>query len=581
MLLAFADSDRSRPLPHLAQEERRIRDALDPLVSAMKIDRPVTLWNATPDRIIDEFQRDHMRGRIGVFHFGGHAGTSDVLLASLGPRATSVAAEHLAAFLGRQEGLTLVFLNGCSTAGHVDRLLEAGIKAIVSTSHSVLDDLAAELAARFYTELRARPLADAFAATRAAMAFRGTGAPRELMVDESLDEAPAGDAWQLRCDRACEAWRLGDAGPASDGLRVVPGRGRSWPVWRFSISNQTGGPVQLTEIRASEVASIDLRGGAMHATDRRVRLELMLGRAREDAWQAIFGDEVVSNLDPGRAEAFALEVQAEATAGLVDMELHWIDADACERSTSSSHVLLVHGAWSGGAGSIEPLARADALERLLARGDCDDVSSRLLARAAARLCIPDVDEGFERLRTVHERGDAWPPILASFADALADGLRAERAREHLDALVLDADRVRGLVTEDDRHFAPAIVRSLLKAPGIDVEWAFRVLDSTLTVSPILELDTGTAGLVAMHDELLGFLGEQLGRSIDEVHVARALLMEDPDAIPRDIRGERLADGVELRRWWAEARPRFRTSDAWRRHMPRFASLAVPVLDASD
>ncbi len=47
----------------------------------------------------------------------------------------------------------MVFLNGCSTKGQVERLLQLGIKAVVATSASVEDDKATAFAEYFYKKL--------------------------------------------------------------------------------------------------------------------------------------------------------------------------------------------------------------------------------------------------------------------------------------------------------------------------------------------------------------------------------------------------------------------------------------------
>ena len=43
-------------------------------------------------------------------------------------------AAGLAAFLGQQRGLQLVFLNGCSTQAQVKGLLEAGVGVVIATA---------------------------------------------------------------------------------------------------------------------------------------------------------------------------------------------------------------------------------------------------------------------------------------------------------------------------------------------------------------------------------------------------------------------------------------------------------------
>ena len=68
-------------------------------------------------------------------------------------QATEAHARGLAGYLGQQRGLVLVFLNGCSTEPQVRRLRDAGVKAVVATTHAIQDVVAAEFAAAFYAEL--------------------------------------------------------------------------------------------------------------------------------------------------------------------------------------------------------------------------------------------------------------------------------------------------------------------------------------------------------------------------------------------------------------------------------------------
>lgn len=90
--------------------------------------------------------------QIQLFHYGGHAGTSHLLLETLGKN-EAVSASGLADLLGRQQNLKLVFLNGCATKAQVDFLLKAGVKAVIATSVSVQDKMAMEFAELFYNAL--------------------------------------------------------------------------------------------------------------------------------------------------------------------------------------------------------------------------------------------------------------------------------------------------------------------------------------------------------------------------------------------------------------------------------------------
>ncbi len=48
--------------------------------------------------------------------------------------------EGLVSFLGNQDGLQLVFINGCSSKPQASDLLEAGVPAVIGTSQPIVDE---------------------------------------------------------------------------------------------------------------------------------------------------------------------------------------------------------------------------------------------------------------------------------------------------------------------------------------------------------------------------------------------------------------------------------------------------------
>lgn len=223
VLLAFANTNEAVPLRNLEREERAIRAALEPLVVRRELFEPKTLWNATPDAIMDELRKERFHGRFRVFHFGGHANGSALMLANDQGSATIGHAAGLADFLGRQQGLELVVLNGCSTLAQVERLRKAGVKAVIATSRAIMDDVAAELATQLYKGLVTRPLKVAFEEASAAVRTKRGESPRELVQEDLWDEEEWDEAlpWVLSCDAGLDAWMLVPR-PKYD-LRVVVG----------------------------------------------------------------------------------------------------------------------------------------------------------------------------------------------------------------------------------------------------------------------------------------------------------------------------------------------------------------------
>src|SRR5882672_2687140 len=182
ILLAFANDwvDDKRHLRSLLDESKAIDQALAPLVEIGAIAVLPPIHNATVDDVIGAFREHRHRGRICMFHFGGHASGATLLLEDEAGHPAKAHASGLAGYLGRQRGLVLVFLNGCCTEPQVRRLRAAGIKAVVATTRAIQDGVAAEFARTFYAELAARPLRDAFDTAVQAIRLRWGDDPRAV-----------------------------------------------------------------------------------------------------------------------------------------------------------------------------------------------------------------------------------------------------------------------------------------------------------------------------------------------------------------------------------------------------------------
>ncbi len=164
IFLAFANdkTDHARYLRNLPQESAGIKDAL------LKAKRTglcevVELANATVKQLLDTFQE--YGNRIAIFHYGGHADGYQLLLETLSTLpvvaphngiavsggGNSVAhGEGLVSFLAKQKGLQLIFFNGCSTEQQAQELVGAGIPAVIGTNNAIDDEVATDLAIRFY-----------------------------------------------------------------------------------------------------------------------------------------------------------------------------------------------------------------------------------------------------------------------------------------------------------------------------------------------------------------------------------------------------------------------------------------------
>lgn len=229
---AFANDwvDDKQHLRSLLDESKAIDKALAPLVEAGALTMPSPIHNATIDDVLAMFRAPRYRGRISVFHFGGHASGSMLLFEGDDSNRAWAHAHGLAGYLGRQHGLVLVFLNGCCTESQVRRLREAGIKAAVATTWAIVDSIAAEFAGAFYAELAVRPLRDAFDTAVQAVRMRWGDDPRAITRDVALHSSTEAPRWPwiMDCDPDYEGWML-----ASDAAQ--PSR-RTWRTRMLSAA---------------------------------------------------------------------------------------------------------------------------------------------------------------------------------------------------------------------------------------------------------------------------------------------------------------------------------------------------------
>ena len=142
--LTYANSHK-RYLPSLAEESDNNQRSLfpgaldqkyllrnDPLISNKKISE-FLIWCA--DRLI-------------IFHFGGHAGMEFIAV-----NEKKVYAAGLAHQFGQCSKLQLVVLNGCSTRGQVEALLEAGVPVVIASHGTIEDNKAKEFSSLLYQGL--------------------------------------------------------------------------------------------------------------------------------------------------------------------------------------------------------------------------------------------------------------------------------------------------------------------------------------------------------------------------------------------------------------------------------------------
>ncbi|MCO6492545.1 MAG: CHAT domain-containing protein [Phaeodactylibacter sp.] len=144
LLLAFSNS-RESPLPTLTEEYAAINKILSPRV----LRQHFLSWavsHATLDDI--SYYLTLFRSRLRLFLFSGHAGRDRLLTEGGDSRAAGIAY-----LLGLCPKLQVVILNGCSTAGQVQALHEAGVPLVIATAAQVGDEAAMQFSKRLFQAL--------------------------------------------------------------------------------------------------------------------------------------------------------------------------------------------------------------------------------------------------------------------------------------------------------------------------------------------------------------------------------------------------------------------------------------------
>lgn len=190
ILLAFANDRQGQFLRSISEENQLINEMLAPAEKA-KFCEIITLPAADIDAIIDKIKE--VRGRLKVFHYGGHADGYNLLLSS-GEAEESVDAKAFAKFLGTQDSIELVFLNGCSTENQAKELIAAGIPQVIVTNQDIVDEVARDFARQFYQSLAdGQTIAQCFAEAESGTMAKHGGDTRSFSFkddDEEEKEAP-------------------------------------------------------------------------------------------------------------------------------------------------------------------------------------------------------------------------------------------------------------------------------------------------------------------------------------------------------------------------------------------------------
>jgi len=149
IVLAYSN-DHDAYLDMVVRERKNVYNQLRPYDDKdyVKVEKAE---HASIDDFFQIFQR--YKDQIVIFHYGGHASGSHLQLEGNAGAVESANAEGLAAMIGAQKNLQLVFLNGCATQGQVENLLANGVKSVIATSVAINDTKATEFAEQFYRAL--------------------------------------------------------------------------------------------------------------------------------------------------------------------------------------------------------------------------------------------------------------------------------------------------------------------------------------------------------------------------------------------------------------------------------------------
>ncbi|MEL6253970.1 MAG: CHAT domain-containing protein [Bacteroidota bacterium] len=191
VLLSFANNDDGRPL-ETKSESSALKDALllvehEGLVN---VEREESVNMEELHKRLINYYDD-----LVIFHFAGHADSTDLLLED-----GEVAGKGTAKMLGQAPHLQLVFLNACETREQAEAFLDHGVKIVIATSWPINDTRAIKFSRAFYESLsRKDSIEDAFERAKAYMEVEAdSGALRSLNFgDEGEVEERTELPWRL------------------------------------------------------------------------------------------------------------------------------------------------------------------------------------------------------------------------------------------------------------------------------------------------------------------------------------------------------------------------------------------------
>ena len=189
LFLTFANNEK-KPLPKLQEESDLLMQALAPLAKAERVQIHPDNF-ATIDKVANYLTL--YKDQILLFHYAGHANSQHLILTDQAAKAGGIAQ-----LLAQQNNLQLVFLNGCSTKGQVQVLLDLDIPIVIATSAPIKDRLAMDFANSFYKAIANDHSINSAFNIAAGLVEAKTGSVPEVYRDtglragEELEAAPWG-----------------------------------------------------------------------------------------------------------------------------------------------------------------------------------------------------------------------------------------------------------------------------------------------------------------------------------------------------------------------------------------------------
>lgn len=213
ILLAFANDHAaggSGYLRELAAEQRRVEAALSARARDVEV---VVRTNTRVDDLYGLFAR--FNDRVVVFHYGGHAREDALLFEDDDPAPAAARITGIAERLGQLPRLALVFLNGCSTAPHVEVIRRYVAAPVIATDRAIVDSVARDFAHRFYDDLSAgRSIGEAFDSAASRVRAAVPEPSRATRMLRPAGHVTEGWPWALHAAAAGASgvdWRLSDA----------------------------------------------------------------------------------------------------------------------------------------------------------------------------------------------------------------------------------------------------------------------------------------------------------------------------------------------------------------------------------